>query len=333
MTSLLQRGALALVCVCALGCSLLPGGHTFDVVVLGGAGGLEEDNLTAFLLAPKGGRDFVALDAGTLRAGIARAMERGTLPRVDDGKRPAEEAFLRDHVKAYLVSHAHLDHVSGLIINSVEDTQKPVFGTMGTLGMLRDHAFNWKLWPNLTDTGTAPLGRYQFTPVADGPKAIPGTPFTVEAYALSHGAPYRSSAFLVRHGKDAVLYLGDTGPDAVENSTLLTELWLTVAPVVRAGGLKAIFLECSYPDGRADKELFGHLTPKWFMEELERLGRIVNAEEPDGVLRGITVVVTHIKPGVVDGKDTRLIIQKQLERANKLGVRLVVPQTGDRLAL
>ena len=50
----------------------------FVSIVLGAAGGLSEDNLTSYLLAPVGDTRFMALDAGTLLSGIRVAINRGS---------------------------------------------------------------------------------------------------------------------------------------------------------------------------------------------------------------------------------------------------------------
>src|SRR5262249_13845591 len=50
----------------------------FVSIVLGAAGGLSEDNLTSYLLAPVADTRFIALDAGTLLSGIKVAIDRGS---------------------------------------------------------------------------------------------------------------------------------------------------------------------------------------------------------------------------------------------------------------
>ena len=49
----------------------------FATIVLGNTGGPREDNLSSYLLAPKGEDNFVALDAGTLLVGISKARKMG----------------------------------------------------------------------------------------------------------------------------------------------------------------------------------------------------------------------------------------------------------------
>ena len=47
----------------------------FQVVPLGIKGGIDEKNLSAYLVAPINTNDFIALDAGTINAGIEKAIE------------------------------------------------------------------------------------------------------------------------------------------------------------------------------------------------------------------------------------------------------------------
>src|SRR5699024_9570149 len=90
--------------------------HGFGLVLLGVYGGGEESNLSAYLLAEQGTREYISLDAGTLRSGINKAIENGVF-------QVSNERVLRDYIKAYFISHGHLDHLAGLIINSPDDSK------------------------------------------------------------------------------------------------------------------------------------------------------------------------------------------------------------------
>lgn len=309
----------------------------FVTIVLGVAGGLSEDNLTSYLLAPYGDHRFIALDAGTLLAGLNVAISRGSFA---DLHVPPESSLtlsgwiLHKHIKAYALSHAHLDHISGLILNSPDDSPKPLLGFDATLDALRDHVFNWQIWPNFGNEGRTPqLRKYAYQRLQPGQTyAIPDTAMTLQAFPLSHaGTP--STAFLIQAAGFSVLYCGDTGPDAVEQRDNLHTLWQTVAPLVRAGQLRAIFLEVSYPDERPDHLLFGHLTPMWLMRELGRLAQLVHPQHPQEALRGLTIVVTHIKPELTQDPTPQARIAQQLQARNTLGVRLIIASQGSRIEL
>lgn len=327
----------------ALGLLLAPAAHAaettgFVAIPLGTSGGLHEDDLSAYLLAPKGSADFVALDAGTLNAGLRKAAAAGTLApfltAADADWTPAG-AMLQHHIKAYLISHAHLDHVAGLVLNSPDDAKKDLLGTAPTLDRIRDHLFNWQIWPAFGNEGASfLLKKYRYVRLEPG-TAVPvaGTDMTVEPWTLSHSEGYASTAFLVSAGGSQVLYCGDTGPDAVEKSDRLQHLWTRIAPLVRQHTLKAVFLEASYPNGTPDKFLFGHLTPAWMLTELRRLATTVNPAQPADALHGLTVVVTHVKPVLKPGKPVRQRILDELQAGNDLGVRFVLPEQGARLDL
>ena len=319
----IYRSGWVLFCLC---CSLKAGaqmgdrGAGFTVVPLGVRGGLDESNLSAYMVAASGSNDYICLDAGTLYAGIRKAVDSGvfatSVPNV-----------LRNYIKAYFISHPHLDHVAGLIINSPEDSVKSIYGLPFCLDVLKEKYFSWASWANFGDEGEKPvLKKYHYAPLYPGEEiAVPHTSLFVEAYPLSHGAPYQSTAFLVRSGEDYLLYLGDTGADTVEHSNKLHLLWEAVAPMIRKGRLKSVFIEVSFPDEQPEKLLFGHLTPKLLGQEIAELARLSGA---NGV-RGLPVVITHRKPsGDQEGR-----IRRELE-ANSLlsAVRLVFPEQGKRLS-
>ena len=295
-------------------------GAGFTVVPLGVRGGLDESNLSAYMVAASGSNDYICLDAGTLYAGIRKAVDSGvfvtSVPNV-----------LRNYIKAYFISHPHLDHVAGLIINSPEDSAKSIYGLPFCLDVLKEKYFSWASWANFGDEGEKPvLKKYHYAPLHPGEEiAVPHTSLFVEAYPLSHGAPYQSTAFLVRSGEDYLLYLGDTGADTVEHSNKLHLLWEAVAPLIRKGRLKGLFIEVSFPDEQPEKLLFGHLTPKLLGQEIAELAGLSGT---NGV-RGLSVVITHRKPsGDQEGR-----IRRELE-ANSLlsAVKLVFPEQGKRLS-
>src|SRR5258708_32327371 len=84
-------------------------------------------------------------------------------------------------------------------------------------------SFTWESWANFGDEGEKPLlKKYHYAPLTPGEEAaIPHTPLYVTAYVLSHGAPYQSTAFLVRSGDDYLLYQCASGADTAEISVKL----------------------------------------------------------------------------------------------------------------
>jgi 3',5'-cyclic-nucleotide phosphodiesterase len=307
----------------------------FVTIALGTSGGLTEANLTSYLLASFGTPDFVALDAGTLLAGLEHANRKGSFAKIPippDSPLTVEGYILTQRIKAYLLSHAHLDHVAGLVHNSPDDTKKNILGLPSTIETLRDHLFNGKLWPNFADEGPGmQLKKYHFVRLQlDKEQPIAGTQLTVRPFELCHaGGP--STAFLL-HAHDAyALYLGDTGPDEAEQCDKLQQVWQVIAPLVQQGKLRGMFLEISYPDPRERNRLYGHLTPRWVMTELQRLATLVDTQRPVEALRGLTVIVTHIKPTLQRGPAVREQVMQQVRELNTLGIRFVFPEQGDQV--
>eukprot|EP01121_Diplochlamys_sp_Union-15-3_P022211 TRINITY_DN9386_c0_g1_i1.p1 TRINITY_DN9386_c0_g1~~TRINITY_DN9386_c0_g1_i1.p1 ORF type:complete len:320 (+),score=34.03 TRINITY_DN9386_c0_g1_i1:33-992(+) len=284
----------------------------FHVIPLGVSGGNDEGTMNSFLIAPKSNLSlWISIDPGNVYSGLQAAVDLGTLDPYE-ADLPTDRApsiyFMRNKIFAYLISHAHLDHLSGVVLNAVDDSKKTIIGRNETINNIRDDLFNWKVWPNFASTGTTPfLGTYNYLTADFGvPFTIPNTAITVEIFPLCHSACYPSTGFLIQSDGFYILYLGDTGPDAVEGSNDLQNIWTRVAPLVQQGTLTAIFLECSYDNSRPDNLLFGHLTPKWIIAELEVLKSKVGAN-----LNGLDVVVQHIKP-VQQRVDPRQIISQQL---------------------
>lgn len=302
----------------------------FDVVVLGATGGIQDGNLSAFLVRPAHEPRGVTCDAGTLVNGIRVADERGafadvTVPK--DSRYSRIGHVLTDHIQGYLVSHAHLDHVLGLVIASPDDVAKPVYALPSVQAELVGSHFNWRAWPNMTDRGTPPrLGKYRLQDLAPGVRQpLAGTSMGVTAFPLAH-AGIESTAFLIDSGDQALLCLGDTGPDPVEKSERLHALWQAVAERVAQRRLRAIVVEVSFTNDRPDRLLFGHLTPAWLMASLRGLAALAG----DGALKGLPLVVSHIKYSLLADEPPQQAIRRELEAANDLGLRIVIPQQGDR---
>ncbi|MVN79017.1 3',5'-cyclic-nucleotide phosphodiesterase [Hymenobacter sp. HMF4947] len=291
----------------------------FTVVPLGVKGGLAEGNLSAYLVAAAGTTAFIALDAGSLRPGAEKAVANHVFTASVD-------EVLRQNIKGYCLSHPHLDHVAGLLLNAPDDTPKPIYGLPTCLHTLQQDYLNWRAWPNFGNGGAPPaLGKYQLRALVPG-QAMPldNTALSVQAFVLSHGSNMQSTAFLVRSHDSYLLYLGDTGADDLEKTHYLHDLWLAVQPLVQHGQLKAIFMEASYPNAQPEQQLFGHLTPALLLRELGTLGQLAGPS----TLRGLPVVITHLKPTV----GNEAIIKTQLAAGNTLGVKLVFPEQGRALA-
>ncbi|HSH99884.1 MAG TPA: 3',5'-cyclic-nucleotide phosphodiesterase [Reyranella sp.] len=326
--------ARSLLLAAAMAAGLSVAGQTraadgFDIVVLGALGGIQDGNLSAYLVHPHDDDRGVTFDAGTLANGVKVADEKGAFDAI---KVPAESPLSRvgyvltSKIKGYLVSHAHLDHVAGLIIASPDDSKKPIY-VLPSVGMaLAETYFNWIAWPNFTDRGKAPqLKKFSIEELKPGVAApMQDTRMTVTAFPVAHGG-VESTAFLVESDGDAILYFGDTGPDVVEKGTKMRDVWAAVAEKAKQRRLKAILIECSYTSDRPDAQLFGHLTPKWILQSLREL----NALAGGTALKDLPVVITHIKYSLTR-EQPQARMQQELAAENDIGVRFVLPEQGTR---
>lgn len=294
--------------------------YTFKVIPLGVYGSTHESNLSSYLLAVNNTDDYICLDAGTIHDGIEKAIQQKSITG-------STNDVLKKDIKGYLISHPHLDHVAGLIINSPDDSSKNIYALPFCITTIEEKYFSWKSWANFGDEGEQPvLKKYHYVNLAEGTEtALQNTNMFVRPFELSHGNPFKSTAFLVRYDSSYILYLGDTGADTIEHSNKLQLLWSFVSPLIRRNQLKGIFIEVSFPDEQPKDKLFGHLTPSLLIDEMKTLSALSNMSS----LKKIPVIVTHIKPV----GDNELLIKKELARQNSQRFTFMFPKQGEAIRL
>lgn len=306
---------------------------TFNVSILGCGGGVREGNLSAYLIESKG--SYICVDAGTLLEGIYHIHKNSDFHYQPLNASLAWEIDLFKHgIAAYLISHAHLDHILGLVINSPEDTPKKIYGSKYTIEFLKNHIFNGKIWPNFSDEGINPIGIYSYyrTPFFEKIQ-IEHTSMTVEVFPLNHPHPYESSAFLIESEGDYILYFGDTTPDSLQKEKQMEAVWHKVAPLCLNNQLKAIFIECAYDSHHLDEELYGHMSPKHVVDELLFLAKLIKPTDPNSALSNIKVFITHIKSTNNIDQNIEQEIYTQLQSQNFLNINFIIPKQGDHFKL
>jgi 3',5'-cyclic-nucleotide phosphodiesterase len=76
-------------------------------------------------------------------------------------------------------------------------------------------------------------------------------------------------------------------------------------------------------DEQPDKSLFGHLTPRLLMTEMNNLSQLTGID----AIKNLNIIITHLKPPAASIAK----IKAQLRAENKLGLNLIFPEQGKLL--
>ncbi len=305
----------------------------FSLIALGNKGGILDGNLTAFLLKSQQDSHYIMLDAGTVVNGLTVAEQQGAFNNINvpkDSPYTKIGYVLHQKIKGYLISHAHLDHLAGMIIASPDDSPKPIYGLSSVNNAISDNYFNWSAWPNFGNEGQGyQLKKYNYIHLKMNTwSLIAETSMQVNAFPLSHSG-IESTAFLLKDKNGNIIaYFGDTGADEVENSKNLNQIWSSLAPFVKEGRLKGIIIEVSYPNETSDKFLYGHLTPNWLLKELSTLEALSGGADS---LKGLNIVISHIKYSLKKDENPKEVIKHQLQETNELGVNFIFLDQGETI--
>ncbi|KAF9264958.1 cyclic-AMP phosphodiesterase [Marasmius fiardii PR-910] len=250
----------------------------FDMIVVGSGGGPDETNLSSYLLKPTGTSwedGIIALEAGSGPGALSRLLLQN--PALFEQTRSAADIY--SYVRCYLLSHAHLDHINGLIISagSLGGPRKRVYGIKNVLQDL-ESVFSNRLWPNLAswDEEDADYKFLYSTVYPDGRYQTILPDVSVQTMILNHGTndsgPYESAAFFIRDdpSEREFIFFGDVEPDSLSPTPRTIDVWRHAAHKI-PNKLSTIFIECSWPSERPDELLFGHLTPQHLKAEIKAL--------------------------------------------------------------
>jgi cAMP phosphodiesterase len=109
--------------------------------------------------------------------------------------------FVREHVDAYLITHPHLDHISGFAINTAafHNTLRPkkLSALPFTVNAIKHHIFNDVIWPNLTDEEDG-VGFVTFQRLTEGGNLALGEGHSRGFIEVCNGLAVK--AFKVSHG-------------------------------------------------------------------------------------------------------------------------------------
>ena len=197
----------------------------------------QHQRLTCFVV-----NDSVAIDAGSLAFSCSSEQ--------------------RQQIRDVIISHTHLDHIAGLPI-FIDDLfaglTEPlrVHATRKMADSLEKYVFNWDIYPRFSelknDHGT--VMEYKFFEPCE--KFTAGG-LEISAVLVNHNNP--SAGFIISDGISSIGITGDTAET--------DEIWRAFA---QCGDLKAIFVECAFPNEMESLALASHhLTPKRLASELNK---------------------------------------------------------------
>ena len=187
------------------------------------------------------------------------------------------ELAMIDHV---FITHSHLDHIAALplMIDSVADLRdKPVIihSTNATLEILRNHIFNWAIWPDFSEISIRQTAVMQYNAISVGQKVSLGER-TITALPAEHTVP--AVGYHLDSGAGSLVFTGDT--------TCNDALW----PVINTiANLRYLLIETAFSNQEKPLAITSkHLCPSMLGDELAKLTRAAE------------IYITHLKPGQIE---------------------------------
>lgn len=200
---------------------------------------------------------------------------------IDAGTGVAELSLVElvaiDHV---FLTHAHLDHILALplMVDAVAGRRdKPllVYAIAEVLETLRQHIFNWSIWPDFTKLPDETHPFIRFVPIDIG-VGVSIDARQITALPVAHPVP--AVGYCLDSGQGSLVFSGDTGP--------CEAFWQAVA---RVPNLRYLLVECAFSNQECSLALLSkHMCPRMLGEELRRLDRLCK------------IFITHLKPGEIE---------------------------------
>jgi ribonuclease BN (tRNA processing enzyme) len=179
-----------------------------------------------------------------------------------------------DHV---FLTHSHLDHVAAIpwIVDTVGSARKDplvVHALDATIRTLKDHIFNWRIWPDFTRIPTPAQPYLKFESMMIGEDIKLGSRI-IHSIASNHVVP--SVGYRVDSGSNSLIFSGDTSASEA--------LWQAANS---CENLRYILIETAFANrDQAVADASKHLYPLRLAAELKKFRG--NAE----------IYITHMKPG------------------------------------
>ncbi len=187
------------------------------------------------------------------------------------------ELLLIDHV---FVTHSHLDHVATIpfmvdTVGGMRNKALTVYALPATLEIIRNHIFNWSVWPDFSQIPTPENPWLQYRAIELG-QTIEFKGRRITVLPANHVVP--AVGYQIDSGQASLVFTGDT--------SINDPFW----PIVnRIANLKYLIIETAFCNREKQLAVLAkHLCPSMLAEELARLERSVD------------IFITHLKPGEIE---------------------------------
>ncbi len=188
------------------------------------------------------------------------------------------EMSVVDHI---FVTHSHLDHIAciPMLVDSVwmmRSQPITIYAIRETIEILREHIFNWKIWPDFCEVPSGQQPSMRYREIALG-ETVTLSGRSITALPANHVVP--AVGFQLDSGDASLVYSGDT--------TINDELWKIVNNIAN---LRYLLIEAAFSNSEQQlAELSKHMCPVMLAEELTKFRKI-----------DVDVYITHLKPGELE---------------------------------